>query len=302
MTCRIGLFLMNDGDYQELLWDDCLETARRYDLPVRAFWAENDSQKQIKQIQACLSEPEDQRPTVVMVSPVREIALISTAHAATSLGIGWVVLLRWSDYLTDMRQEFPTLPIFSVMTDQHDIGRIQGRQVKALLPQGGTLVYIRGPLGTSSAMRRFVGLQEILQGSPIELFPVNGDWTMASGTRAMKNWLRTFQGRELPKFMVAAQNDAMAMGAKKALEEFTRAQPSFSADAIRVCGCDGTPGYGRRLVTEGKLTSTVIMPPCSGRAVSEIAAILGGGPRPTAQIVVPPLPFPEPHVLAGLAA
>jgi ribose transport system substrate-binding protein len=302
MSCRIALFLSNSGDYQELLWDNCQEVAHRYGYPVRAFWADNDSQKQLKQIQGCLREPEDQRPTVLIVAPVREIALISTAHTAARMGIGWVLLLRWINYMTDLREEFPALPIFSVAVDQHDIGRIQGRQVKALLPGGGKLIYIRGLLGTSSAMRRFAGVQEALRDSRIELLPINGDWTTEGGTRAMREWMRSVGESELPKFIVAAQNDDMAMGAKKALEETARSRLKVSADAIAICGCDGSPGYGQRLVTEGKLTATVIMPPGAGRAVSEIASMLSGGPRPPAQVVLAPMSFPEPHVLAGVSA
>src|SRR3974390_2252183 len=93
MGCRIVLFLANDGDYQELLWDECQEAAHRHGLPLRSFWAENDSQKQSKQIESCLSEPEDLRPTILIVSPVREISLISTAHVAARLGVGWGFLL-----------------------------------------------------------------------------------------------------------------------------------------------------------------------------------------------------------------
>jgi ABC-type sugar transport system substrate-binding protein len=302
MSCRIALFLTNAGDYQELLWDNCQEAAHKRGFPVRSFWADNDSQKQLKQIQGCLREPEEQRPTVLIVSPVREIALISTAHTAAGLGIGWVLLLRWNNYMTDLRQAFSKLPIFSVLVDQHDIGRIQGRQFKVLLPRGGKLVYIRGPLGTSSAMRRFAGVQDVLRGSPIEIVPVNSDWTTEGGAVAMRDWLRSFEDGPLPKFIVGAQNDAMAMGARKALEEFAQTHPNFAAPDIRVCGCDGSPAYGQRLVTEGKLVSTVIMPPGAGRAVTEIASMLEGGPRPPAQIVLSPESFPEPHVLGGLAA
>jgi ABC-type sugar transport system substrate-binding protein len=302
MACRIALFLVNSGDYQELLWDNCQEAAQRYGFPVSAFWADNDSQKQLKQIQGCLREPEDQRPTVLIVAPVREVALISSAHTAARLGIGWVVLLRWANYMADLRQEYSHLPIFTVTVDQHEIGRIQGRQFKALLPGGGKVVYIRGPLGTSSAMRRFAGVEEVLRGSTIELLPINSDWTAEGGARAMKDWMRSLEEHEVPKFIVGAQNDAMAMGAKRALEEIARARLSFSAQSIRICGCDGSPGYGQRLVTEGKLTATVVMPPSAGRAVGEIALMLSGGPRPAAQIVLAPSSFPEPHVLAGLVA
>jgi ABC-type sugar transport system substrate-binding protein len=302
MGVRIALFLMNSGDYQELLWNDCLQAARRHGFAVRAFWADNDSQKQAKQIQACLSEPEDQRPTVVIVNPVREIALISTAHAAAGLGVGWVLLLRWSNYLTDLREEFAHLPIFSVMADQREVGRIQGRQFKALLPRGGELVYIRGPLGTSSAMSRFAGVQEILQGSSIEIATLNGDWTAEGGARAMRGWTTAFQKGELPRFIVGAQNDAMAVGARKALEEIAKERPNFAVESVRICGCDGSPRYGQRLVTEGRLTSTVIMPPGAGRALGEIASMIGGGPRPAAQVILEPQSLPELPLLQGLAA
>src|SRR5580693_10645271 len=119
MSSTIALFLMDGGDYQRLLWSDCLLAAERHGFPVRAFWADNDCRKQLRQIQGCLNEPEATRPTVILVSPVREIALISMAHLAAHLGIAWVQLLRWSDYLAPLRLELPHVPIFSVMADQH---------------------------------------------------------------------------------------------------------------------------------------------------------------------------------------
>jgi ABC-type sugar transport system substrate-binding protein len=302
VVCRIGLFLMNSGDYQELLRDECVDAARRHGFSVRVFWADNDSRKQVEQIQACLKEPEGQRPTVVMTNPINETALLSTAYAAARLGIGWVLIQRWSDYLLDLRQEYGRLPIFSVTADQHEVGRIQGRQYRTLLPHGGELVYIRGPLGTSSAARRFAGVQDVLQNSSIEVFTVNSDWTIEGGAQAMKEWTRIFERRQIPKFIVGAQNDAMAMGAKKTLEEVAHNWPNFSPTSIPCCGCDGTPKYGKRLVTEGELTFTVIMQPGTRRAVDEIASMLGGGPRPLAEVSLRPVPYPEPQRLAGPGA
>jgi len=291
MSCRIALFLHNEGDYQELVWDDCQRAAHRHGFPVRSFWADNDSQKQSKQIQACLAEREDLRPNVVMVSPVREVALSSTAYAAAGSGIGWVFLLGWSSYVADLHKEFPKLPIFAVTVDQHEIGRIQGQQFKSLLPKGGKLVYIRGPLGTSYAMRRFAGVQEVLRDSAIELVPLNADWSLKGGMRAMADWLAA-QKIAAFDFVLAAQNDAMAMGARQALEELARTTNGLTLEHVRICGCDGTPSYGRRLVKEGRLTSTVVMPTGADRAVDEIAALLGGGRRPPAQIALPPESFP----------
>jgi ABC-type sugar transport system substrate-binding protein len=302
MACRIALFLMDSGDYQELLWDDCQHAAHKFGFPVRAFWADNDSKKQAKQIQSCLGEPEYQRPTLLLCCPVREIALISTARTAASLGVGWVAMLRWNDYINDLRQEFGAVPIFCVTTDQREVGRIQGRQVRTLLPSGGTLLYIRGPLGTSSAMGRFAGVQEVLNGSSVGIVTLNADWSAEGGERALLEWARSAPPGELPpRLLVAAQNDAMAMGARKALEEIARERPAFAPAAVRVCGCDGTPRFGQRLVNEGKLTATVIMPPVAGRAVSDVASMLDGGARPPAQVVLPPASFPDLPVLARFA-
>jgi ABC-type sugar transport system substrate-binding protein len=284
---------MNDGDYQRLLREDCLREARRHDFPVRTFSADNDSERQIEQIRICLQEGETTRPTVILVCPVRDAALLSTAYAAARLGIGWVLIGRWSVYMGSLRDAFPRLPVFSVAADQKEIGRIQGRQFRALLPDGGDLLYIRGPLGISSAARRFEGLQEALHGSSINISTVSSDWTGEGGQRAMTEWLQVLRKGELSRFAVGAQNDAMAMGARSALAapSVTRSNPSVSR--IPIVGCDGTPDYGRRLVTAGKLTATVVMPPTTGRAVNEIASVLGGRGRPDAEILLTPSSFPE---------
>jgi ABC-type sugar transport system substrate-binding protein len=302
MPFRIALFLMNSGDYQELLWDDCVRAAHPRDVEVRAFWADNDSQKQLRQIQSCLNEGEEQRPTVLLVSPVREMALINSARVAASLGIGWVLLLRYSDYLNALRNEFPTVPIFSVTADQREVGRIQGRQFRALLPRGGRLVYIRGPLGTSSAINRFAGVQELLQGSSIELVTLNADWTAEGGARALSEWMRGQGALDPSTLLVAAQNDAMAMGARRALEEIGKQRAGLAWQAIRVCGCDGSPRFGQRLVSEGKLTSTVVVPPVAGRAVDEIATMLERGARPPVVLLLNPTSCPDLETLAATAA
>jgi ABC-type sugar transport system substrate-binding protein len=299
--CRLAFFSMDAGEHQELLREECVQTAARYGFRVRVFQADGDATKQVAQIQGCLREEPLQRPTVIIVSPVREVALLAVAHAAVQLGVGWVVLQRSSDYLDDLRREHPSLPIFAVLPDQHEVGRIQGRQVLRLLPGGGELVYVRGPLATSSAVDRSAGLHEVLQGTAVKMSMLTSDWTVAGGAQTMKEWARIFHHhRDVPHFVVGAQNDAMAMGARSALEELVRERPSLSIDAFAFSGCDGSPGYGRRLVSEGKLACTVVLPITSGRAVSELASMLRGGPRPPPSILLTPVGFPDPQALAPL--
>jgi ABC-type sugar transport system substrate-binding protein len=298
MARRLALFLMDDGSYQELLREECIASARHHSFTTRVFSADNDAEKQVAAIERCLAEPENTRPTVVMVSPVRESALRATATAATRLGVGWVLLNRWTDFMTSLYRQYPQLPVFCISADQHEVGRIQGRQFEALLPRGGELLYIRGPIGTSTVMRRFAGVQEVLASTSIRTFTVNSDWSMEGGENAMKEWLQIFQGRrKLPMLLVGAQNDSMGIGAQKALMRELRDPRYPSASHVRFTGCDGSPNHGLRWVSEGKLTATVVIPPVAGRAISEIASMLSGGPKPPEEILLRPSSFPEIHVL-----
>jgi ABC-type sugar transport system substrate-binding protein len=296
---ELWLFLRGDGEYQDLLRQDGAEAARRYGFELRVVSADDDASKQTSQIQNAMDATRDRKPIAFLVCPVREAALVSVAHAAARAGIGFVVLLRSSAYMTELREELPEVPIFSVLCDQWEIGRIQGRCFRALLPTGGEVVYLRGPLGTSSAVRRFEGVQEVLAGSPLQIFTATTDWTLEGGEIAMNQWLEILEHRPLPKLVVGAQNDAMAMGARAALLQITRRRSDVTMGEIPIVGCDGSPGYGRRLVDEGKLTATVIMPPVAGLAVSELAAWSTGRTRPPAEIVLRPTPYPEPQALGA---
>jgi ABC-type sugar transport system substrate-binding protein len=293
---------MDAGDYQKLLRDDCVDMAHRLGSPVDLFDAANDAQTQVRQLESCLAQPPNRRPSLILVSPVNEASLYVTAVSAARLGVAWVMLLRWADYLNDLHQQFASVPIFAVMVDQQEVGRIQGRQFRALLPGGGDVVYIRGALGTSSAHGRFAGLQEVLKGSSIDLYILDSDFTVAGGRRAIEGQTQIFQSTGRARFILGAQNDAMAMGARGALEEVARTSPSRSLDRVAFCGCDGAPGYGQRLVREGKLTATVIMPPGAGQAVEAVAAHRMGRPRPPVLHKLSPTGYPEPHRLAPLGA
>ena len=116
----------------------------------------------------------------------------------------------------------------------------------------------------------------------------------------MKDWMQAFQGRGFPKCMVGAQNDAMAIGARRAFEAAAKGH-SEDAHDVRFTGCDGSPSFGRRLVNEGVLTATVVIPPTTGRAVSEVASMLGGGPRPPADVTLEVFSFPELSTLNAFA-
>jgi ABC-type sugar transport system substrate-binding protein len=228
----------------------------------------------------------------LFVCPVREASLRIVAREAAALGVAWVLLNRWSDYLLALRNEFPHVPIFSVSPDQHEIGQIQARQYRLLLPNGGELVYIRGPLGTSSAQRRFNAMKEELGNAPFKVVAMNGDWTSEGGARAMQEWLKVFHSGKLPEFLVGAQNDNMALGARQALLDWAKAGHG-AAEQVRFAGVDGLPAHGQRLVTEGQLAATVVVPSVAARAVDEVVATLQRGWSPQAEISLRVESYPD---------
>src|SRR5436309_3125230 len=126
---RLALFLRTSGnDYQELLREDAMAAAKRHHFQLQVFSADDDADHQARQIREAVESRQTARLIAVLVSPVRESALLAVAHEAIRAGVGWILLNRWNDSLLDLRGEFPHLPIFAVNPDQNGVGRIQGRQ------------------------------------------------------------------------------------------------------------------------------------------------------------------------------
>ena len=57
------------------------------------------------------------------------------------------------DTIEELRQSFK-VPVFAVVADNREIGLVEGRQMAALLPKGGTVLYIQGPWGSAAARLR----------------------------------------------------------------------------------------------------------------------------------------------------
>jgi ABC-type sugar transport system substrate-binding protein len=88
-----------------------------------------------------------------------------------------------------------------------------------------------------------------------------------------------------------AQNDEMALGVRQALREID-AQRDWPIAGAPIVGCDGAEDFGQRLVREGRLKATVIMPPGSGAAIEWIARARQGGEPPPVRVLLPVVSFP----------
>ena len=275
-----------DNDYQIAQATAAQEAARRLGADLQILDAQNDAPNQSQQLLKAVQSPVGQRPDAIIFEPVGT-ALAQVARAAATAGIGWVVLNREVDYLADLRRSFQ-VPLFVVSSNHEDVGRIQGRQMAALLPQGGTALYIQGPSGSDAAQQRTNGMMETKPAN-VQIRAMKAQWTEQSATQAVNSWLRLAIAKDLGISLVAAQDDSMALGARKAFEEHSNREQWLKLPYL---GCDGMPGTGQAWVRKGLLAATVVIPPNAGTAIEMLARAIETKSQPLERSYTTPTSFP----------
>src|SRR5581483_7875600 len=185
---RIVLSLTTrDNDYQIEQANAALEAARRLDVDLEILDAQNDASLQSQQLLKVVQASADQSADGIIFEPVGT-PLAQVARAAATAGIGWVVLNREVDYLAELRRTF-SVPLFALSSNHEDVGRLQGRQMAALLPSGGVALLVQGPSGSDAAQQRTTGMMETKPPN-IQVRSMKAQWTEASAYQAVSSWLR----------------------------------------------------------------------------------------------------------------
>jgi ABC-type sugar transport system substrate-binding protein len=292
--------LAQDQEYQQMQADDARAAAARHGMSLDVLFADNSAILQIQQLYKVVHRPAGERPAAILVETVVGEGLERVARAAVQAGIGWVLINRRVPYLEGLRRAHPELPVAAVSTDQVEVGRLQARQFRTLLGSDhGLVLYVQGPSDTSAAQERLRGAQEELERTRIEMRILDGDWTEASGQRALERWLRLKTSEGVRPGVVGCQNDAMAVGARKAVEAF-KARPELAA--VPFTGCDGLPQGGQRLVDLRRLAATVVTPSNTGPALDLVATTLKGGRMPAPELLLKPRSYPDEQELSRRAS
>lgn len=282
----------NDNDYQLEQAYAAEQAARNFGADLQILYADNDAINQSTQILKAIQAAPDERPDGIIFEPVGGTSLPQVARAAVSAGIGWAVLNREANYISELRRTNKA-PIFCVSSDHVEIGRIQGRQCAALLPAGGTVLYIQGPSENSAAKERTAGMQEAKPVN-IHLITLKGQWTEESSQRAVRSWLKLSTSQKARVDLVAAQDDSMAIGARKAFQEILSETERERWLSLPFLGCDGLPKTGQAWVRTGVLTATIYIPPNTGQAIEMLVdALQNGKSQPeralTEAVSIPPI-------------
>ena len=264
-----------DNDYQLEQAASAQAAALKVGVDAQILYADSDAITQSTQLLKAIQSDAAMRPHAIVFEPVGGTAFPQVAQAAVSAKIGWAALNREADYIPKLRKT-AQVPVFSISSDHKEIGRIQGRQFAALLPKGGCVLYIQGPSENSAAQDRTEGMQMAVPHN-VQIISLRGRWTEESAQRAVESWLRLNTSNKTQIDVVGAQNDLMAMGARKAFEGVTNIADREKWLRLPFTGVDGLVKTGQAWVRGGTLAATVMVPTNAGQAISMMVEALKTG-------------------------
>jgi ribose transport system substrate-binding protein len=238
------------------------------------------------------------RPDAIIFEPAGSTAHPQVARAAATAGIGVVLLNRDADYISELRR-VSHVPAFTITSNHDEIGRLQGQQLTALLPGDGIVLYIQGPAESSAAKQRYTGLLETKpEGAQLRI--LKAQWTEASAYRAVSSWLKLSTSRQARITAVCAQDDSMAIGARKAMEECSDLREQMPN--MPFLGCDGMPKTGQQWVRTNLLTATILVPPNADQAIEMMVKSIGTGTLPPERTFTTVKSFPAIEALQKKSA
>jgi ribose transport system substrate-binding protein len=289
----------NENDYQQEQQAAAEKAARRLGIDLKIVHANNDAVTQSQQLLHYIQGTAGSRPDAIVFEPAGGTGFPQVARAAVAADIGWVILNHEAEYLKQLRQG-RHVPAFSISSDHEEVGKLQGRQFGALLPQGGSILYIEGPANSSAAHERTVGMNKTKPAN-IQVKTMRANWTEDSAYRTVSSWLRLRTSQETFIDLVGAQDDSMAAGARKAFAEVAVGERERWLK-IPFTGCDGLPKTGQSWVRSGLLAATIFIRPNTDLALEMLTEAIRTGSQPEQSKLLAPESIPTIEELTARAA
>ena len=271
-------------------------SAQRLGLDLQVINAKSDPITQSQQLLEVV-QAQSGRPDGVIVEPVNNQGLPRVAEAAVAAGIGWVVSNASVDYLDPLRKSAKA-PVFAVSQDHTEIGRMQGRQFLAILPRGGSVLYLRGPATNFLAAQRSEGLESVL-GANVQVKSLKIQWTAESAYNSVTSWLRLSTVHAADTHLIAAQNTDFILAARQAFEENASGPDRQRWLSLPSCGV-GVLGQAKPLLDAGTLNAAIITSLTMDTAMEMLVRHIQSGSQPPAQTFVKAWSQPTLEELAKL--
>ncbi|HWZ43267.1 MAG TPA: substrate-binding domain-containing protein [Candidatus Saccharimonadales bacterium] len=276
---------------QEVVVKQCAE---RLGVDLKVLNANSDAIAQSQQLLEVI-QMSNNRPDGIIIEPVTNAGLPRVADAAVNAGIAWVISNARVDYLDTLRRD-AKVPVFTVTQEHAEIGRVQGRQWSALLPRGGSVLYLRGPAVNFLASRRSEGLESVLPPN-IHMKTIKIQWTGESAYNSVSSWLRLSTVRADETHLVAAQNTDFIVAARSAFRDHAVAVEREKWGNVPCTGV-GVLSQVKPMLNDGTLAAAVVTSLTMDTALQMLVQALQTGAQPPDYSYVPGWSSPSLEELA----
>jgi ABC-type sugar transport system substrate-binding protein len=230
-------------------------TAKRLGVNLRVMNARSEPVVQSQQLLEVIQSGAASRPDAVIVEPAAQTGLPRVAEAAVAAGVGWVISNARVDYMEQLRRNAKA-PVFSVSQDHSEIGRMQGKQFGALLPAGGTVLYLRGPASNYLACQRAEGVESAMPRN-VRTKTLKIQWTEENCFKSVASWLRLSQGQSEGISLISSQNTDFVLGARRAFEACTNGNDRMRWLSLPCTGA-GIASQIKPLIEKGVLVAGIM--------------------------------------------
>jgi ribose transport system substrate-binding protein len=295
-SLRIVVSLPNDNAYQHEQGIVAKATGKSLGLALQVINAQDDAITQSQQLLEIIQSRSTIQPDAFLVEPVTRTGLPRVAEAAVAKGIAWVVSNSDVDYVKSLRKN-PHVPVFTVTQGQYEIGRIQGKQLAAILPHGGSVLYIAGPSASSVAVQRHEGVEDAKPRN-VQITTLRSKWSEESAYQSARAWLQLATSRAEKFDLVAGQTHELALGAKKATQNIGNEEQKKRWLGVPFIGI-GISNHVKPLVDKHVLTAAVITSVTMGLALRMLVRAFETQVLPPERATVEALSFPDFEKLAA---
>jgi len=234
---KYGLFMSHMTNAFTIELSDAVKAkAKELGVELTVYDGQNDAAKQASQLESAVT----QGITGIVIEPVSVDGLVPAIEAATKAKIPVVVV--------NQKISKPEAASSFVGVSNVDGGLLEMKTAAEALGGKGNVAFLLGPMGSDAEVGRTEGYYKVLKDYPDikVVYEQTANWKTDEALKLVENWLQT--GTEINA--IVANNDGMAMGALKAVED------AKMLDKIKIYGLDATPD-ALAAVKDGRLSATI---------------------------------------------
>lgn len=234
---KFALFMTHMSNAFTIELSDAVKAqAKELGVELTVNDAAQDVNKQISQIETAVNQGIDG----IIIEPVSVDGILPAVKTAKEAGVTVVIV---NQQISD-----PSAADCYVGVSNADGGEMEMTKAAEDIGGAGNVAFLYGPMGSDAQLGRLEGYKRVLDKNPdIKVaFESTAEWDTAKALTLVENWLQA--NKDLKA--IVAQNDGMALGALKAIED------AKLQDSIKVYGLDATPD-ALQAVKDGRLAATV---------------------------------------------